>query len=272
MVGELCKQAKRNDQKDHAKDDTELYQDHSGCLLSHSSYSWYTHHKQPIINMCRRKCCTYEIPLLFQEDYYCIMSKFSSESSFPNQVAMANQLVQSVETSHEAVNATNTKSDPAMVGFGAGVHQYLNQLLTLLYSKTTTLLAANMILVSLLLSTRTSIKISLDVFYIAAVFFFSLSAIVSTVVLFPRMRHGNNKGLIFWHAILATGNIEEYQASVRNLTKLDIENEYAWDNYQISKTIRIKDALLRCAILFFICGLANAVIGVVGPMVLLHHL
>lgn len=202
------------------------------------------------------------------------MSKFSNNTSFSNQVAMVNQLAQSVETAHEAVNATNTKSDPAMVGFGAGVHQYLNQLLTLLYSKTTTLLAANMVLVSLLLSTRTSIKISLDAFYIAAVFFFSLSAIVSTVVLFPRMRHGTNKGkgLIFWHAILATGSVEDYQANVRNLTKLDIENEYAWDNYQLAKTIRIKDTLLRCAIVCFIGGLTNAVIGVVGPMVLLHHL
>src|SRR5690242_3290583 len=109
------------------------------------------------------------------------MNKISSDSSFPVHVALANQLAQSVETSQAATNTASTKSDPAMAGFGAGVHQYLNQLLTLLYSKTTTLLAANMVLVSLLLSTRTSIKISLDAFYIAAVFCFSLSAIASTI-------------------------------------------------------------------------------------------
>jgi hypothetical protein len=199
------------------------------------------------------------------------MNKISSDSSFPVHIALANQLAQSVETSQAAANTASTKSDPAMAGFGAGVHQYLNQLLTLLYSKTTTLLAANMVLVSLLLSTRTSIKISLDAFYIAAVFCFSLSAIASTIVLFPRMRHGNNKGLIFWHSILAAGSVEQYQARVRNLAKVDIENEYAWDNYQLAKSIRIKDTLLRCAIMLFIFGLSNAVIGVVGPMVLLRR-
>jgi hypothetical protein len=42
--------------------------------------------------------------------------------------------------------------DPAMAGFGAGVHHYLNMLLTQMDAKTTTLLVATLILTSLLLA------------------------------------------------------------------------------------------------------------------------
>src|SRR5713226_10286055 len=118
----------------------------------------------------------------------------SPEPSIPTELAVGSELAQAVGTAQGAA----TSGDPPMTGFGAGVHQYLSQLLTLIYSKTTTLLAANMVLVSLLLSTRTSIKIGLDFFYISAIFFFSLSAITSTIVLFPRLNHHDADGLIFW--------------------------------------------------------------------------
>lgn len=130
-----------------------------------------------------------------------------------------------------------------MAGFGAGVHQYLSQLLTLMYSKTTTLLAENMVLVSLLLSTRTSIKIGLDFFYISAIFCFSLSAITSTTVLFPRLSHHDAEGLIFWRSILAKGDPEKYNDSIQKMDKAAVEERYAKDNYHISRTIRYKDAL-----------------------------
>src|SRR5689334_25116271 len=136
------------------------------------------------------------------------MNRPSSGFSLPTELAGANGLVQAVSTAQNAATSDNLtpSKDTAIAGFGSGVHQSLNQLLTLVYSKTTTLLAANMVLVSLLLSTRTSIKIGLDAFYIGAVFFFSISAITSTIVLFPRLRHNNAGGLIFWRAILAEGD------------------------------------------------------------------
>jgi len=188
------------------------------------------------------------------------------------EVAVASELAQAVGTAQTAATSDSTApGDPPMAGFGAGVHQYLNQLLTLVYSKTTTLLAANMVLVSLLLSTRTSIKIGLDNFYIGAVFFFSISAITSTIVLFPRLRHNNAGGLIFWRAILAEGDADKYHAKVQSLTKTAVEEEYAKDNYHLAQTISLKDMLLRCAILLFILGLACAVIGVVWPIIFNHH-
>jgi len=201
------------------------------------------------------------------------MNRFSSGSSFPTQLAEASELIQAVNTAQNAATSdgtTTSDSVAAIAGFGSGVHQFLNQLLTLVYSKTTTLLAANMVLVSLLLSTRTSIKIGLDAFYIGAIFFFSLSAITSVIVLFPRLRHDTSGGMIFWRAILAQGNADTYATKVQTLTKARVEEEYARDNYHLARVIRLKDTLLRCAITFFILGLTCAVIGVVAPMLFSH--
>lgn len=196
------------------------------------------------------------------------MQKSSSIGpSLATNIAMGSELAQAAGSAQ----ATATPSDPAMAGFGSGVHQYLNQLLALIYSKTTTLLAASMVLISLLLSTRTSIKIGLDSFYIVSVFFFALAAITSTIVLFPRMRHNDTGGLIFWRPILAQGSAEHYYSSVKVLTKEMVDEEYAKDNYHLSQTIALKDRLLRCAITFFILGLVCAVVGVVGPMVFSLH-
>jgi hypothetical protein len=199
------------------------------------------------------------------------MNRFSPGSSFPTQLAAASELLQAANTAQSATDNTTTPADVASIaGFGAGVHQSLNQLLTLVYSKTTTLLAANMVLVSLLLSTRTSIKIGLDAFYVAAVFCFSLSAITSVIVLFPRLRHDSSGGMIFWRGILAQGNADAYVVNVQTLTKARVEEEYARDNYHLACVIRLKDTLLRCAIACFILGLTCAVIGVVAPMVFSH--
>lgn len=192
--------------------------------------------------------------------------------SFSTDVANISELAQAVGTANAVVNTE--KGDPAMAGFGAGVHLYLNQLLTLIYSKTTTLLAANMVLVSLLLSTRASTLLTLNFFYIGAVFFFALSAITSTTILFPRLHHQDAGGLIFWRAILLKGTAEEYHSSIRSLDKAAVEEEYAKDNWHISRTIRYKDALLRCAIGLFICGMTFAVFGVIVPLIFFatpHH-
>lgn len=183
-------------------------------------------------------------------------------------VAAATELFQTNQT---ALAAATTPGDPPMAGFSSGVHQYLNQLLTLIYSRTTTLLASNMVLVSLLLSTRSSTLLTLAVFYVGSVFFFSLSAIVSTLVLFPRFHHHDNEGLIFWRSILSKGGPDDYKASIQALNKAAIEDEYAKDNWHIAQTIRYKDALVRCAIMLFVLGLSCAVIGVVIPAVFKTH-
>jgi len=205
------------------------------------------------------------------------MNRPPMEPSFSTDVANISGLAQAVGTANAAADGAQTvagKSDLAMAGFGAGVHVYLNQVLTLIYSKTTTLLAANMVLVSLLLSTRSSTLLTLNFFYIGAVFFFALSAIMSTTVLFPRLHRHDADGLIFWRAILLRGTPEDYHTSIRALDKSTVEEEYSKDNWHISKTIRYKDAVLRAAIGLFICGLTFAVFGVVIPLVFFvspHH-
>ncbi|HEY0753969.1 MAG TPA: Pycsar system effector family protein [Ktedonobacteraceae bacterium] len=201
------------------------------------------------------------------------MNRLSMEPALATDMANASELAQAVGTADAAVHGGASQSDLAMAGFGAGVHLYLNQLLTLIYSKTTTLLAANMVLVSLLLSTRASTLLTLNFFYIGAVFFFALSAITSTTILFPRLHHHDSGGLIFWRAILLKGTAEDYHSSILALDKATVEEEYAKDNWHISRTIRYKDALLRGAISLFICGMGFAVFGVVVPLVFLtpHH-
>lgn len=206
------------------------------------------------------------------------MNRPPAGSPFSTDVANLSELAQAMGTANSAVaetaQAPTGKSDPAMAGFGAGVHLYLNQLLTLIYSKTTTLLAANMVLVSLLLSTRASTLLTLNFFYIGAVFFFALSAITSTSILFPRLHHHDAGGLIFWRAILLKRTPEDYHASIQVLDKETVEEEYSKDNWHIAKTIRYKDRLLRTAIGLFICGMIFAVLGVVVPLIFFtspHH-
>jgi hypothetical protein len=197
-----------------------------------------------------------------------------SGPSFATDVADISEMAQAVGTANSAADNAVGKGDLAMAGFGAGVHMYLNQLLTLIYSKTTTLLAANMVLVSLLLSTRSSTLLTIGFFYIGAVCFFALSAITSTSILFPRLHHHDSGGLIFWRAILLKGTAEDYHASIETLDKATVEEEYAKDNWHISKTIHYKDVLLRVAIGLFICGMAFAVVGVVVPSIFFaspHH-
>lgn len=194
------------------------------------------------------------------------MNRSGFDPTLPTQIANANNLLQSIQTAQSVAGSGATPTDPPMFGFGAGVHQHLNQLLTLVYSKTTTLLAANMVLVSLLLSTRTSIKISLDAFYIGAVFCFSLSAVMSSTVLFPRLRRDRCGGLIFWRSILTEPDANAYYTRVQILDKAGIEKEYARDNYHLAQVIRLKDMLLRIAIALFTLGMICAVIGVISPM------
>lgn len=196
------------------------------------------------------------------------MNKPPVGSSFSTDVALGSELIQAANNA-QAV-ASSSKDDVPMAGFGANVHVYLNQLLTLIYSKTTTLLAANMVLVSLLLSTRSSTLLQIGFFYVGAVFFFALSAITSTTILFPRLHHHDANGLIFWRSILLQGSPEKYVASIQKLNKATVEEEYSKDNYHIARTIHYKDMLLRCAISLFVTGMVFAVIGVVIPSVI-HH-
>jgi hypothetical protein len=196
------------------------------------------------------------------------MNRPSTGPSLSTEIANANELIQAANTAQATTSSTS--GDVPMAGFGAGVHQYLNQLLIVTYSKTTTLLAANMVLCSLLLSTRSSTLLQLQFFYIGAVFFFALSAIMSTAVLFPRLHHHDANGLIFWRAILLKPTPEEYHASIQALDKARVEEEYAKDNWHVSRTLRYKDAMLRCAIGLFICGMLFAVVGVVVPLVFRH--
>jgi hypothetical protein len=85
------------------------------------------------------------------------------------------------------------------------------------------------------------------------------------------LHHHDANGLLFWRAILLQGTPETYYASVQALNKATVEEEYAKDNYHISKTIRYKDAMLRSAITVFVGGMVCAVIGVVIPIVFFSH-
>lgn len=196
------------------------------------------------------------------------MNKPSIGPSLSTNIANASEFIQAANTAQTASSSAN--NDVPMAGFGAGVHQYLNQLLMVTYSKTTTLLAANMVLCSLLLSTRSSTLLQLQFFYVGSVFFFALSAVTSTIVLFPRLHHHDANGLIFWRAILLKPTPEEYHACIKALDKIAVEEEYAKDNWHVSRTLRYKDAMLRCAIGLFVCGMLFAVVGVVVPLVFKH--
>lgn len=177
------------------------------------------------------------------------------------------------------------KSSPPS-GFSQTVHQYLNQFIGYADAKLGAVIAGNILIAATILQAHAASR-GLS-FYLGwvAVGVFSLSSIigsagffphidikavsnhrskrVSRYLLFPSLLFGSrdkDTSVIFWEGILSHCTPERYGEAVGALTPNDIEQQFAFENFQISRVLHKKYAALQLAVNLFACGLILTVIS-----------
>lgn len=152
-------------------------------------------------------------------------------------------------------NKNSIVNTPA--GYGKGINDYYNHYITVADAKSGAILAANFILLGAL------ININICCCYSITYLLSSLTSIISIIlcvfVLYPRLTKPE-KGLIFWENIKNYSSVNEYLNDVRQLDISKVEEEYAKQNWHVSKILSSKNKNIRHAIIFFVISLILLVI------------
>ncbi|MBL7800306.1 MAG: hypothetical protein JNL95_06225 [Chitinophagales bacterium] len=137
-------------------------------------------------------------------------------------------------------------------GFGKGVNDYFNHYVTVADAKAGAILAANFILLGGLIDI--SLCDCILVPYLLSGIASIASIIFCGIVLYPRLAKAE-KGFIFWENIKSYNSINEYLNDVRQLDIPKVEEEYAMQNWHVSKILSSKNKYVRIAITLFIISL-----------------
>jgi hypothetical protein len=156
----------------------------------------------------------------------------------------------------EKTNNNNQKSKtPA--GFGKGVNDYYNNNISLTDAKAGAILAVNFILLGGL--------INIDICHCSAIscYLSAISTFISiffcVIVIYPRLPKAE-KGLIFWENLKSYNSIYDYLNDIRQLDISKVEEEYAKQNWYVSKILSLKNYYTRIAIVSFCISLILLVI------------
>lgn len=155
----------------------------------------------------------------------------------------------------QAMDATATEAKESPTGFSKNVNDYLNTYVHIADAKAAALVAGNLVALGVIMSHTGGARNSDTLFHLMAVTFFMFAAGTSALVLFPRMPKGG-KGLIFWEDIRTYTSVAEYQDAVRKLDLQTVEENFAYQNFYVSRVLHRKHILLRWAILFSASGAA----------------
>jgi hypothetical protein len=143
-------------------------------------------------------------------------------------------------------NATPEGSTPE--GFGKGINDYFNHYVTVSDAKAGAILVANFILLGGLINIQFCCCIAIP--YLLTGIVSILSIIFCIVVLYPRLPKAE-KGLIFWENLKSYSTLNEYLNDVRQLDNSKVEEEYAKQNWHVSKVLSTKNKHIRSAIISF---------------------
>jgi len=155
-------------------------------------------------------------------------------------------------------NPENPKSEPTTPnGFGKGVNDYLNHHITVADAKAGALLVANFVLLGGLINLKICCSNLVLFILTGAVSIFSI--IFCCVVIYPRLTK-SEKGLIFWENIKSYASLDEYLIETAKLNHKLLEEEYAKQNWHISKVLSTKNKNVRVAVLTFCFSLTLIVI------------
>jgi hypothetical protein len=169
---------------------------------------------------------------------------------------------------------------------GQTIHQYLNQFIGYADAKLAAVIAGSLLVVVTILQVHTaSREPSLFIEWLA-VGVFSLSSIVGAGGFFPHIEvkarsdfvgkavsrfpfvpslvfrsKNQDTTVIFWEGILRYRTPEQYTKAVEAITAREVEQQFAFENFQISRVLHKKYVALQVAVTLFTCGLILTVIS-----------
>jgi hypothetical protein len=162
-------------------------------------------------------------------------------------------------TNAKTTEKVKKKGQTPPPGYSKGINDYLNHYVAIADAKAAAFLAGNLIALTIVIDLKYLENFSSIVNFLA-LSFFALSSILSTIIFFPRLPKGR-KGTIFWEDIRSYDVFNDYLEELKFINEIKAEEEYASQNYYISKVLHTKHYLLRWSILFFLIGVLLAFIA-----------
>jgi len=141
-------------------------------------------------------------------------------------------------------------------GFGQTINEYLQNQVYITDAKAGVFLAGNIALSLVVTSKNYHHSYSLF-FLVISLLLFSISALLSAIVIYPRMPKPET-GLIFWENILDHKTHIDYIEALNIIGASEVEKEFSKENYYVSKVLHSKHTLLRFSILGFLLGIIFA--------------
>lgn len=144
-------------------------------------------------------------------------------------------------------NNTNAKS------FGSKVNDYLNHYVGVADAKAAGLVTASLTLSGFIYLNKPNYCLPFSLF--VALVFYAVCIALSLSVLFPRL-NSKGKSKVFWEDVQAHyATPESYYEAVKGLTEEEINKEYSYQNFYVSKILHKKYDLIRWAsYAFFVAG------------------
>ena len=134
--------------------------------------------------------------------------------------------------------------------FSKGVHEYLSHYIDVADTKAGILIGLGSALLGFIF-TQTNYHCSC--FLLTAILLEILAVGISIYAVLPRLYTGR-KGYIFWEDILTWSSSKSYALQVSDLTQENIEEDYAEQNYYLSKILHRKFSAIRWGMLSFAVG------------------
>jgi hypothetical protein len=142
-------------------------------------------------------------------------------------------------------------------GFSKGVNDFYNHLVTVADAKAAAILAANFVLLGGLININFCHCIFIP--FILTGLTAVISIIFCCVVLYPRLPK-SEKGLIFWENVNCYEQDSDYIQDINNLSKNAVEDDYARQNWRVSKVLSTKNKNIRYSVITFCISLVLLVI------------
>jgi len=139
-------------------------------------------------------------------------------------------------------------------GFGKDINDYYNHYIGIADAKAGAVLAIAFILIDYLFSLDLT-SFSYDWMQYLAVGLFVIAIILSLLTVFPRTPKKSGKGFIFWEEVKQHNSKEEYADELAKLDEHQIEREYSFQNYLLSKLLHTKHIIVAWSIGLTIVGL-----------------
>jgi hypothetical protein len=114
-----------------------------------------------------------------------------------------------IPTKKKSSTRNSSKQIGAPLGFGGAINKYLNQYIAISDSKAGAIIAANVVIITILASLDIPNEIFGTAIYIAVILF-SVSTISSTMAIYPRVIKNDPPSVIFWEDIRGYKNFDEY--------------------------------------------------------------